>query len=337
MILYIIKRLFLSAIVLMGVSVFTFILTIIVPSDPAYSWVGPRATHEQLAAARIELGLDKPVHIRYFMYVKSFSQGDLGTSLVTRQPVLQDLMTYLPASLELIMFGMFLAVIIGVPLGILSSAKKNTFLDHGSRIISVTGVAIPTFWLGMILQIIFVKELNLFPLAERIDTITLLTHPLKEITGFYFIDSLITGNFVVFGDALHHIFLPGVTLAAYALGLTARMTRSTMMEVLREDYMRTARAYGIKEMRIHCDYALRNAMGPVMTALALTLAYSLVQTFLIEAIFVWPGLGNYAAKAIIAMDYPAIMGITLFIATVYIFLNLFVDIFQALLDPRIRA
>lgn len=337
MISYIIRRLILSFVVLVGVSIFTFLLTVVVPSDPAYRWVGPRARPEQLAAARIELGLDKPVHIRYLMYVKAFMQGDLGTSIVTHQPVLKDLLTYLPASLELITFGMLLAIIIGVPLGVLSSAKGGTLLDHTSRIISVTGVAIPTFWLGMILQIVFVKGLRLFPLAERMDTLTLLTNPIKEITGFYFIDSLLTGNFIAFGDALYHIFLPGITLAAYALGLTARMTRATMMEVLREDYIRTARACGIIEIKIFSDYALRNAMGPVMTALALTLAYSLVETFLIESIFVWPGLGYYASKAIIAVDYPAIMGITLFIAVTYILLNLLVDILQAVLDPRIRV
>ena len=334
---YILRRLILSFIVIIGVSILTFLLTVIVPSDPAYRWVGPRAKPEQLAAARIELGLDKPVHIRYYIYVKNFLHGDWGTSIVTHQPVLRDLMTYLPASLELIIFGMLIAFCIGIPLGILSAARSGTIVDHMSRISSVVGVALPTFWLGMILQLVFVKGLGIFPLAERIDTIIMLTDPIKERTGLYLIDSLITGNFTAFADALWHIILPAATLAAYSLGLSARMTRSTMLEVLNEDYIRTVRACGLGEVRILTRYALRNATGPVITVIALTFAYSLVETFLIESIFAWPGLGYYASRAIIAVDYPAIMGITLLIAFTYILLNLIVDILLSILDPRIKV
>ena len=318
-----------------GVSIVTFLLTWIVPSDPALRWVGPRATPEQIAAAKIELGLDRPIHVRYYRYVKDFLQGDWGTSIVTRQPVLRDLLTYLPASLELIVFGMLIAFGIGIPLGIISAARSGTVVDHLSRISSVVGVALPAFWLGMILQLIFVKGLRLFPLAERIDLAITFTNPIKQITGFYLIDSLITGNFTAFFNALWHAVLPGMTLAAYSLGLSARMIRATMLEVLNEDYIRTAWAYGLPETKILIGCALRNAVGPIITVSVLTFAYSLVETFLIESIFAWPGLGYYASSAIVAMDYPAIMGVTLLVAFAYVVLNMIVDIILAFLDPRI--
>jgi len=197
-------------------------------------------------------------------------------------------------------------------------------------------VALPTFWLGMILQLVFFKQLRLFPLAGRVAMMTRFTAPIQHITGFYLFDSLITGNFTAFGSALSHIVLPGITLAAYPLGLSARMTRATMLEVLGEDYIRTARACGLRERRILGVYALRNAIGPVITVGALTFAYSLAETFLIESVFTWPGLGQYASKAILSVDYPAIMGVTLLVAFTYVLLNLLVDLTQAFLDPRIR-
>lgn len=326
----------LSIVALFGVSIITFLLTWVVPSNPAARWVGPHAKPEQIAKARIELGLDEPIYVRYYKYITKFIQGNWGVSIRTHQPVLKDIATYLPASLELIIFGMFIAFTIGIPLGIISAARDGTIFDHLSRTFSIAGVALPTFWLGMILQLIFFRELSLFPLAERIDTIVMLTHPIKHITGFYLIDSLITGNLTAFKSAIAHIVLPAITLSVYPLGLSVRMTRATMLEILNEDYIRTARAYGFREVKTLSKYALRNAIGPVITVSALTFAYSLVSTFLIESVFTWPGLGHYAASAIIAVDYPAVMGITLLIAFTYVILNLIVDIVLAFLDPRIR-
>lgn len=333
---YIIRRLGLALIVMFGVSVFTFLLTVIVPSKPALRWVGPHAKPEQIAKARIELGLDKPVHIRYFKYISNFLRGDWGVSIRTHQPVLRDIATYLPASLELIIFGMLLGFAVGIPLGITSAVRDGTIVDHGSRVFSIMGVALPTFWLGMILQLVFFKQLGLFPLAGRVAMMIRITSPIEHITGFYILDSLITGNFEAFGSALSHIVLPGITLAAYPLGLSARMTRATMLEVLGEDYIRTARACGFRERKILSAYALRNTIGPVITVGALTFAYSLVGTFLIESVFTWPGLGQYTSRAIISVDYPAIMGVTILIAFTYVVLNLLVDLTQAFLDPRIR-
>jgi peptide/nickel transport system permease protein len=334
---YIGRRLLFSLLVLFGVSVVTFLLAWVIPSNPALRWVGPRGTPEQVAKARIELGLDKPVYVRYCQYMGNFLRGDWGTSVRTHQPVLRDITTYLPPTLELIIFGMIIAVIIGIPLGVLSAAKTATGVDHLIRVFSIAGVAVPTFWLGMLFQLVFSKQLALLPLGGRIDTITMVTSPVQGITGFYLIDSLFTGNFAALRSAITHIILPAITLSVYPLGLTVRMTRATMLEVLGEDYVRTARASGLREGRILYIHALRNALGPVLTVLALSFAYSLTGTFLIESVFSWPGLGNYAAKAIPSADYPAIMGITLLVAVFYVTLNLIVDIALAFLDPRIRA
>ncbi len=333
---YIIRRCLLGIVVLAGVSVLAFVLTRLVPSDPAARWVGPHARSEQIAAARVKLGLDKPLYVQYMRYVGSLLHGDLGVSIWTHQPVLQDILTYLPASLELILFGMLIALCIGVPLGIVSAARSGRALDHASRLFSVAGVALPAFWLGMILQLLFFKELRWFPLAGRLDLATSLASPIRNATGFYVIDSLISGNLRAFVSSLWHLILPGIALAAYPTGMLARMTRATMLQVLGEDYVRTPRAYGQREIRILTRHALRNAMGPVVTLYALAFAYSLVETFLIESVFAWPGLGYYASNAIMVVDYPAVMGVTILVAFAYVVLNLLADLTLAFLDPRVR-
>jgi len=336
MVAFIIRRVALALVVMVGVSVIAFLLTRVIPSDPVGRWIGLRARAEQREQARIELGLDKPLYVQYLRYMNGFVRGDWGTSLYTHQPVLQDIATHLPASLELILFGMSIALLAGIPLGILSAARNGRAVDHVSRVFSLAGIALPTFWLAMIFQLVFFKQLHLFPLAGRIEAITGILHPIERITGFNLVDSLITRNFTAFGSALTHIILPGITLAAHPLGVISRMTRATMLEVLGEDYIRTARACGIGEVRILLIYALRNALAPVLTISALLFAFSLVETFLIESVFAWPGLGFYASNAILTVDYPAIMGVTILISFTYILLNLIVDITQALLDPRIR-
>lgn len=333
---YITRRLSLSLLALVGISVVTFLLAWVVPSNPAIRWVGPKATPEQVARARLELGLDAPIYVRYLKYMRNFLCGKWGTSICSHQPVLRDIATYLPATLELLIWGMGIAVILGIPLGVISAAKANGPIDHVIRVLSIAGVAVPTFWLGMLLQLVFFKQLRLLPLGGRIDTITMVTSPVRKITGFYLFDALITGNFTALKSSITHIILPALTLSAYPLGLAVRMTRAAVLEVLNEDYIRTARACGLAEIRVLFVHALRSALGPVLTVLALSFAYSLTGTFLIESVFNWPGLGNYTAKAILSGDYPAIMGITLLVAVFYITLNLLVDISIAFLDPRIR-
>jgi peptide/nickel transport system permease protein len=322
--------------VLIGVCTITFVLARIVPSNPAAMWVGSHPTAEQIARARIELGLDKPIYVQFYIYTTLLLQGDFGVSIRTHDKVLRDIATFLPASLELIITGMVLSIVVGVPLGVVSAQRRDKPADHATRLSSVIGVSIFTPWLGMMLQLVFFRWLGILPVGSRIGTIVALTHPVTAITRFYTIDSLITGNFVAFQNVLLHLVLPAVTLAAFPIGLITRMTRSTMVDILDEDYIRTAKAYGLSERIVAYKYALKNAIGPTITVLALTFAYSLVETFLVETVFNWPGLGRYAAFSIISLDYPAIMGIAIVVALVYVILNLVVDLTQAYLDPRIR-
>ncbi|MFC3749147.1 ABC transporter permease [Paenibacillus sp. GCM10012306] len=336
MIRFIIKRLLLGLFVLAGVSVITFTVARVVPSDPAARWVGPRANAEQIAAARIELGLDKPLPQQFFTYMKGLFTGDWGTSIRTHQPVLRELLSFLPSSLELILAGMLIAVVIGIPLGVISAVKKDSWIDQLTRTFSVGGVSIPTFWLGLILQLVFFRQLGLFPLGERVSTNTSLLYPIDNWTGFYLLDSLLQGNFVFFKDAALHLVLPALTMAAYPLGLVIRMIRSSMIDVLGEEHIRVLKAYGIPAWRRVFVYGLKNALGPTATSLGLTFAYALTSTFLIEAVFSWPGLGMYASQAILANDYPVTMAITFLVTVAYIGINLLVDVVVALLDPRIK-
>jgi peptide/nickel transport system permease protein len=329
---YFLRRAILSIVVLIGVTVITFTIARLLPSDPAARWVGPRATPEQVEKARIELGLNEPLHIQYLRYISNVFQGNLGVSIRTHSPVLQDIMTFLPSSLELIISGIIIALIVGIPLGVMSATRKETVLDHLSRIFSIAGVSTPAFWLGIMLQLLFFKQLGILPLGGRLD----INVELNRITGFYIIDSLISGNWVALQSALTHIILPALTMAAYPIGLVTRMIRATMSEVLDEDYIRTAKAYGVPERTVHYVYALKNSAGPMIMVLALSFAYSLTETFLIEAVFNWPGLGYYASTAILSADFPAIVGITIFMSIFYIIINFAVDIIQAVLDPRIR-
>lgn len=334
---FIVRRALLGLVVILGLTVVTFFIARVVPSDPAARWVGPRATLEQIARARVQLGLDKPIYVQYVRYMADLVRGDWGTSIVTHQPVLRDIATYLPASLELTIAGMLLAIVIGIPLGVLSAVHKDRAIDHLSRTFSIGAVSLPTFWVAMVFQLVFFGYLHLLPLSGQLDMAVKLGYPVPHLTGLYTLDSLLTGNWVVFWNALAHLVLPAATLATYPVGLITRMTRSSMLEVLSEDYIRVARAYGLSEKRIVYFYALKNAVGPTVTVVALTFAYSLAGTFLIEAVFNWPGLGHYAADAVLAADYPAIMGVTIIVAFFYVILNLIVDILHAVLDPRVQA
>ncbi len=333
---FIVRRLANGLLVIFGVSILTFMLTVIIPSDPAARWAGARANAEQLAKAREELGLDQPVLVRYVRYLSGVLHGDLGTSIRTRQPVMRDLKTYIPATAELVVVGMVIALLVGLPLGIWSALRKDSWVDHLCRATAVFGVSLPTFWLAMNLQVLFFRWLGWLPLGGRLSGFIEAAGTVPNITGFLLLDSALTLNGAVFWDALKHLALPAMTLAAYPVGLVAKQLRSSLLEVFNEDYVRVARAYGLPERLVTYGYALRNALGPTITVFALCMGYSLVNTFLIEAVFNWPGLGNYTALAVTTGDYPAIMGITLFVAVVYVVLNLIVDVLIAL-DPRVRV
>jgi peptide/nickel transport system permease protein len=332
---FLLKRILFGLIVLFGVITITFMITRVIPSDPAARWVGPRATREQIAQAEIELGLDQPVIVQYVRYIEDLLRGDLGRSLRSRQPVLRELIVLLPATLELVLLSTFLAVLIGIPLGVISANRKDKLPDHICRFFSIGAVSLPTFWIGMFLQLIFFGVLGLLPLGSRLSFETGILYDIPNITGFIILDSLITGNFAIAADAVRHIILPGITLALYPIGLVARMTRSALLEILGEDYIAAARSYAIPNLKVLWSYALKNSLGPTATVLTLSIGYTLVNTFLVEAIFSWPGIGTYISTAVVTLDYPAIMGVTIFSTITYVILNLIADIIVAL-DPRVR-
>lgn len=332
---FILRRLLLGIIVLLGVALLTFFLARVVPSNPAAKWAGPRATPEQIARATVELGLDKPLYVQFGKYLRDLLQGNLGYSLRTRRPITLELQESLPATIELVLISTIAAVFVGIPLGVISAKRKDQLIDHLSRLFSIGVVSLPTFWIGLILQLLFFRVLGLFPMGGQLSTEIKITMDIPKITGFIMFDSLVTGNFRIFLDALWHIVLPGITIGMYPVGLVARMTRSALLEILNEDYIIAARSYGLSERIVLWSYALKNSIGPTSTVVALSIGYTLVNTFLTESIFTWPGIGNYIASAVIGLDYPAIMGVTIFSAFSYVVLNLIADIIIAL-DPRVR-
>jgi len=332
---FVLRRLFTSVFVLIGVSIITFLLARVMPSDPAVLYIGPKARADEIARVRHELGLDRSLPVQYGIYMRDLLHGDLGTSIGTKRPVLQEILDRAPATLELLFTGMLLAVLIGIPLGVLSARWQGKPLDVGVRAVSIIGVSMPAFFLGMVLQIMFFRNLHWLPLAGRVSNDLRFTHPIEMITHFFVLDALLTQNWVAFKDASIHLLLPALTLAAYPIGLIARMTRGAMLEVLEQDYIRTARAYGIRDVIITYLYALKNAISPTLTVVGLTIAFALTGTFFVEIIFAWPGLGQFTARSLLNIDYPAIMGITLLGSTAYVLINLVVDILQAWIDPRV--
>lgn len=332
---YIVKRILSSLVVLLGVVTITFFIARVLPSNPEVKWAGQRATAEQLAAARVELGLDKSLPEQYVIYLGDLLHGDLGKSLNSHQPVTSELKRYIPATLELVLLAFVLAIIIGIPLGIYSAKKKDKLLDHGSRFFSIAAVSLPTFWVALFLQLIFYKTLQLLPIGGRISAEATIFSEIPHITGLYLLDTLLSGDFALFGDALRHIILPCITIALYPIGLVSRMTRSALLEILGEDYITAGRSYGLSETKMLWKYALKNSIGTTATDVALSMGYTLTDTFLVEAIFSWPGIGSYISSAVTSLDYPAIIGVTLFGAICYIVLNLLADIIIAS-DPRVR-
>lgn len=332
---YLLKRLVLCLIVIFGVILITFTISRVVPSDAAAKWAGARATPEQVEAAREELGLNDPYPVQFFNYIKDLLHGDLGYSLRTRNPVMSDLKAYIPATLELVILSTILAIIIGLPLGLYSAKHKNKLLDHVARFVSIGGVSLPVFWLAMGLQLIFYSSLGWLPLGGRVSTEVAIMYELPNITGMLLLDSALTGNWVIFKDALVHIILPVIPMTVYPMGLIARMTRSAVLEILNEDYITAGRSYGLSEKLMLWGYALKNSLGPTATSITLSIGYTLMNTFLVESIFNWPGIGKYVSSSVLSMDFPAIMGVTIFSAVSYMILNLIADLVVAL-DPRVR-
>jgi len=333
---YIIRRLLLGLIVLLGVIVITFAITRILPADPARKWAGMKATPAQIQQATIELGLDKPVYVQFGKYLGDLMHGNLGFSYRTHRPVKDEIMEAFPATVEMAIVSMVMAVILGIFLGIYSAKYKDKLLDHFMRVFSIGAVSLPSFWIALAFQIIFYGTLHIMPLGGRVSTHISIMYEMPHITGLLILDSLITGNWVIFKDALWHIFMPSFTLALGNAGMVARLTRSAVLEILGEDYITAARSYGLKDSFILWVYALKNSLGTTITVVSMTVGYMLMGAFLIESIFSWPGIGRYVGNAVMAMDYPVIMGVAIFTSAIFIIMNLVADLLIAL-DPRIRV
>lgn len=326
-----------SAAVLLTLTMVTFVLARVLPSDPAVAYIGPKATAAQTARLRAELGLDQPLTVQYGKYLAGLVRGDWGYSLTTKRSVLGEIADRLPATLELIGAAMVLAAVLGIALGVMAATRPGGRLDALIRLLSIGGVSMPAFWLGLLLQVLFVDRLHLFPATGEFSNTLKFTDPIREVTGFPLLDSVLTGNWTAFSDGFGHLILPAVTLAAYPLGLVARMTRASMIEVLSQGHITAARAYGLRESAIVWSLALRNALSPALTVLGMAIAYSLTGTFFVETVFNWPGIGQFATETMLAVDYPSIMAIALLGAVGYLVANAAVDLLQAKIDPRVRT
>jgi peptide/nickel transport system permease protein len=332
---FIIRRLILVVPLLIGVTLVTFIISQTVPSDPVNAALGQSAVAnpEIVAAFRAKWGLDQPPYMQYLTYFTNLLQGDLGTSISTHNSVTEDLARYLPATIELATTAIILTVLVGVPFGIISAVKRNTWIDQGSRVLSLIGVSAPVFWLALLGLYVFYAWLGWLPGPGRLD---IGLEPPPHVTGLYTVDALLAGDLPLFFNALSHLILPSLVLACYSMGLITRMTRSAMLDVLSEDYIRTARSKGLHELRVILHHSFRNALIPTITVLGLAYGNLLSGTVLTETIFSWPGIGQYAYDASVRLDFPAIMGVTMLIAFIFIGVNLVVDICYVFLDPRLR-
>jgi len=330
---FLLRRMLLLMLMLVGLTTITFTISHIAPGDPASLAAGPDATKEMVEAVRVRYGLDKPVYEQFVIYIKGVLSGDFGRSIRTSRDVASDLGRYFPATFELVSFSILIAVVIGIPLGMLSAMFRNGFVDHATRILSVSGMALPMFWLGLMLQLWIALELGWLPLGGRLD---LMTDPPPMITGMYLIDSLLAGQWSTFSDALSHLILPATALCFPALASIMRVNRAEMLEALSQDYITGARAMGISPWRIVCVYALKNTLIPTLAMIGLRYGWMLGGTVLVESVFDWPGIGLYAVQSAVSSDFQPIMGVTLLIGLNFMLANLLVDLLYFWIDPRLR-
>ena len=339
---YIARRLILTIVVIIGITFITFMLMHALPVNLALTYAGnPRGVNAKTAEwmikqAEIKFGLNKPLWVQFGYYLYNlFFKFNLGISMTTHKPVMEEIVNRLPATLELITVSIVFAFIFGVLVGIVSAIKQNKITDHIMRIISISGVSLPAFWLAILLQYIFGTLLGWFPVSGRYTLSLFYQHPFKTITGFYLIDTLLQGNLIMFKDVVWHLVLPVISMAAYPFGAIARMTRGTLLEVFDEDYINTAQAYGLPKRTI-IKYAFKNALNPTITITGLNFAYMLTSAFYVEWIFGWGGIGWFAGYALVNLDYTAVMGIIVVVSLFYVFVNLIVDIIEVYIDPRIQ-
>lgn len=328
---YLIRRLILVIPVVLGVTFFAYSM-VLLTGDPATALAGQHATPQMRAALREKLGLDDPLPVQYGRFLARIAQGDLGTSLISRIPVATELRLFFPATIELALAALIIAIVVGVPLGVIAGYKHNSFADLGTTIGSLIGVSMPIFWLALIMLWIFGLKLGWFPIGGRIDR----SVDLQIITNLYILDSMLTLNVRALLSALHHLALPAIALATIPTAFITRITRSAMLDVLGENYVRTARAKGLEEKSVVARHALKNAMLPVITVIGLQIGSLMTGAILTETIFAWPGMGRWIVNAILARNFPVVQTGVMVFALIYVFVNLAVDVSYGWFNPRIR-
>lgn len=328
---FVVRRLLELVPTLFGLLLLIFIIARVMPGDPVRLALGPEATQEAAAAFRAELGLDQPLWKQFVDYVVGLTQGEFGTSLRTYQDVSADVSDSLAATLELVIAALFIAIVVGVPVGMLSALYRDSWIDNLVRAISISGVALPRFWVGIMLQIWLASSLGWFPIIGRDGGV-----PPDHVTGMYVLDSILTLDFRALRDSLSHLFLPAVTLALPSAAQLARLTRASMIEVLRQQYVLVHRAYGIHPHVVAWRFALRNGLTSVLTLVGLSFGALIENAVLVEVVFSWPGISAYGASAVLAKDFNAVVAVTLIIGLSFLLANLIVDLLYGLLDPRVR-
>ena len=331
MLAYVIRRFFILIPTLLGVSVIVFLMLHMTPGDPAELLLGERATLESLEQMREHLGLNKPLHVQYGLFLKRLLRGDLGETIWTRQKVWTEVKQRFPATIELSIVALSISCFFGVILGIISATRQYSIFDYISMLGALAGVSMPIFWLGLVFMLIFSLNLGWFPLSGRLS----IGIDLEVITNFYILDAILTRNWAALRDAVWHIIMPAVTLSTIPTAIVARMTRSAMLDVLRQDFIKTAKAKGLSNFNVIFKHSLRNALIPVVTTIGLQFGVLLGGAILTETIFAWPGVGKWMYDAVMQRDYMVIQGGTLFIAALFVLINLCVDVLYAVINPRI--
>jgi ABC-type dipeptide/oligopeptide/nickel transport system permease component len=337
---FVVRRLLLAVVVIFGVTLITFILARVLPQNVAQVWAGFqgfRASEDTVRIVEEQYHLNEPLYVQYAYYLRDLVTLNWGTSPITTRPVADDIKEYLPNTIELTMAAMLIAVVVAVPLGIVSATHRNSIGDHLARLLALFGVSAPGFWVAMVLQLLFYYRLGwVEDPGGRLSNAVLRAHPVETVTGFLLVDTVLTRNWVAFRDALEHLILPSITLALPLVALISRMVRSSMLEVLRQDYVRTARAKGLTERLVVGRHAFRNAIIPTVTVIALSFGWLLTGAVVTEVVFYWPGIGQYAVGAVMSFDFPAIIAFTAISATIFVLVNLAADVVYAYLDPRVR-
>ena len=329
---YILRRLLSLIPVLLGVSIVVFALIRMIPGDPVLVMLGERARPADVERVREELGFNRPIAVQYVEWMGRVLQGDLGTSIINRTEVMVELRSRLAATLELVLFGLLIGVVVGVSIGVISALRRNSWIDLTATVGALLGVSMPIYWLALIAIYALAVNRQIFPPSARLDA----TLNVDRVTGFMLIDTLLMGDIKLFTNALWHLILPAAVLSTTVMPILARLTRASMLEVMRQDYVRTAEAKGLRERTVVTRHALKNALLPIVTVIGLQLGGLLGGALLTETIFSWPGMGLWTYRAILSRDYPIVQGAILVSATIYVVVNLLVDISYAYLDPRIR-